>query len=124
MGYCILHSLPFIDEGGGSGVGELKDSHFIGVNFNLCEHTAFQVRARFSVLDVNDRILCDVFEIGRDGPVELPGHVAFQRKVPSFGAGFTPTMLEKETSTRADGSIRVRAVVSIFLNTTNSSPST
>ncbi|KAJ1477736.1 hypothetical protein T484DRAFT_1749912 [Baffinella frigidus] len=66
-----------------------------------------RVHATFSILDKNDKILRQVSEIGSD---DAPTDQEIK------GVLFSVTVAEKAQSVRADGSIRVRAVVRLFLD--------
>ncbi|KAJ1494537.1 hypothetical protein T484DRAFT_2469952 [Baffinella frigidus] len=86
-GWCTLQSL---------------DSHFIG--FGIERDGKCRVHATFSILDKHDKTLRQVCELGTaTEPYEINGRL--------WGHKFTPTAEEKAQSVRADGSIRLRAVV-------------
>ena len=78
------------------------------IEFNFINSPACRVHAKFFILDKHDQTLRE-FE-GGSGQAEWcqPG-VAAQ-------AHFTPTDEEKAQSMRADGSVRLRAVVKIFMD--------
>jgi len=85
-------------------------SHFIG--FKVEGVDKCRLHASFSVLDTHDKTLCEVFEIGTaTEPVEHEFADGLM-----LGTVFTPTAEEKAQSVRADGSIRMRAVVRLFLD--------
>ncbi|KAJ1481358.1 hypothetical protein T484DRAFT_1807676 [Baffinella frigidus] len=71
-----------------------------------------RVSATFSILDKHDKTLRQVHRLGTaSAPVEI------KSTDPNYsGTIFTPTAEEKAQSVRADGSIRVRAVVRICLD--------
>jgi len=69
------------------------------------------VHATFCILDKNDKTLGEVHEVGTaTAPVEFDFSIADVNKC------VIPTAEEKAQSVRADGSIRVRAVVRLFLD--------
>ena len=69
-----------------------------------------KVHATFSILDKHDKTLRQVCEIGTaDSPIE-------QKKSHKKGGSFLVTAEEKAHSVRADGSIRLRAEVRLFLD--------
>ncbi|KAJ1494555.1 hypothetical protein T484DRAFT_1765324 [Baffinella frigidus] len=85
-----------------------EHSHYIG--FEIAGIPKCGVYATFSILDKHDKTLCKVFEMGTaKAPLEI--HVSDK-----WGTTFTPTAEEKAQSVRADGSIRLRAVVRLFLD--------
>ena len=76
------------------------------------EFPELQVHATFCILDKNDKTLSKVYEVGTaTKPVEKD-FTAFTY----WGGQFTPTAAEKAKSVRADGSIRLRAEVRLFLD--------
>ena len=81
-------------------------SHMIGV---LIEGIAtLRIHATFSILDKHDKTLRQVHEIGTtNSPREVAGWI---------GGRFRVTAADKAQSVRADGSIRLRAVVRLFLD--------
>jgi len=70
------------------------------------------VHITFSILDKNDKILRTVQKLGT---AAKPVAHDFKNSV-YWGSNFTPTAEEKAQSVRADGSIRLRAVVRLFLD--------
>jgi hypothetical protein len=80
------------------------------IDFILSGRAKCRVHATFSLLDKHNKTLRQVCEIGTaDAPLELgEDGVA--------GDVFTPTADEKAQSVRADGSIRLRAVVRLILD--------
>jgi len=67
------------------------------------------VHATFSILDTNDKTLREIHW----GTASEPEPHDFTA---DSGDYFTPTAEEKAQSVRADGSIRLRAVVRLFLD--------
>jgi hypothetical protein len=89
---------------------DLEHSHFIG--FRIEVGVRCKMHATFSILDKHDKTLRTVKEMGTAAaPVEIDFTLH-----PSWGVNFTPTVEEKAQSVRADGSIRLRAVVRLFLD--------
>ena len=87
-----------------------EHSHFIG--FAIKGQRKCRVHAKFSILDKDDKTLRTVHEIGT---AAAPEEHEFDDD--SFwGTDFTPTAEEKAQSVRADGSIRLRAVARLFLD--------
>ena len=82
-------------------------SHFIG--FGFTGRATCRVQTTFFVLDRNDKTLREWG--GGTAPREQHG-----REGSYAGIGFTPTAEEKGQSVRADGSIRLRAVVRLFMD--------
>ena len=66
------------------------------------------VHATFSILDTHDKTLRKVCEVGT-----LAAPCAIDNAL-DWGQRFTPTAEEKALAVRADGSIRLRAVVRLF----------
>jgi hypothetical protein len=89
------------------------DSHFIGLRMenDRAEFTKCLVHATFSILDKNDTGLCQIYEEGTD-----MAPVMFDFKEFLCAEYFTPTAEDKAQSMRADGSIRMRAVVRLFID--------
>jgi hypothetical protein len=85
-------------------------SHFIG--FELDGIDSCKVHASFSLLDRHDRILRRVHEFGT---AAVPDEIKCSGRNSYSGRNFTPTAREQEQAVRADGSIRLRAVVRLFL---------
>jgi len=108
------------DFGGGRGVtgkcvlvtgsGDSEHSHFIGFQIapglDKC-----RVHITLSVLDAHDKTLRQIFE---DGRATAPWSRVLSDGF-SWGSKFTPTAEEVARSVRADGSIRLCAVVCLFL---------
>ena len=98
-GYCLLN-----------GSLDPKHSHFIG--FGIEGPKKCRVHAKFSILDKDDKTLRNIHELGT---AAAPDEREFEDD--SFwGTEFTPTAEEKAQSVRADGSIRLRAVARLFLD--------
>ena len=97
VGSCALY--PTIDPG---------HSHSFGVAFE--GRAKFRVHATFSVLDKNDKALPRTVQLGT---ADKPHQIKAGKFV---GEDFTPTEEEKAQSVREDGSIRLRAVVRLFLD--------
>ena len=87
-----------------------QHSHFIG--FNVQGRDKCRVHATLSLLDKHDKILRQVHETGT---AEAPEEFDFTASTYK-GRYFTPTAAEKAQSVRADGSIRLRAEVRLFLD--------
>ena len=87
-----------------------RSGHFIG--FRLQGLAKCRLHYTVSVLDKHDKTLYQVFEAGTAAaPVETDFTDG------SYDGNYcTPTAEEKAQSVRADGSIRLRAVVSLFLD--------
>ena len=86
-----------------------KHSHCIG--FKIEGRDKCRLHATFSILDKHDKILRQAFEAGTAAaPRERDFTDGFGGKY------FTPTAAEKAQSVRADGSIRLRAEVRLFLD--------
>ena len=87
---------------------DFEHSHFIACmveGIDTC-----RMHNTFSILDKHDKILRQVCETGTaTTPAEKVGRTY-------WGSDFTPTAEEKAQSVRADGSIRLRAVVRLFLD--------
>ena len=78
----------------------------LGVRFPTC-----LVHATFFLLDKNDQTLGPVLELGTaTAPVE------HDFAADDAGEYFTATAADKAQAVRADGSIRLRAVVRLFLD--------
>ena len=93
-GYCIIKL-----------TSNVEYSHFIGYMLRGIDKCT--VLATLSILDTHDKILREVYELkGEDDFTDV-----FCK-----GKHFTPTADEKARSVRADGSIRLRAVVRLFLD--------
>ena len=87
-----------------------KFSHFIGY---LIEGRAkCRAYVTLSILDKHDKILRQVHEMGT---AAAPNEVDFTAST-FWGRNFTPTAAEKALSARADGSIRLRAEMRLFLD--------
>ena len=110
-GACISETRDF--GGGAEGWCTLQcsdtdeESHFIG--FEVDGIATCRIHATLSILDKHDKILRKVFEVGTSAPFAIDDAVY-------WGEIFTPTAEEKAQSVRADGSIRLRAVVRLFLD--------
>ena len=93
-----------------------EDSHFIGITVSPRRgaqkgRLQISLHVTFSILDKHDQILREVHEIGTATALFWPE----SRSDGYFtGSTFTPTAEEKRQSVRADGSIRLRAVVRLF----------
>ena len=98
-GYCLL-----------AGSVDPEHSHFIGFRIEGRENC--RVHAKFSILDKHDKTLHPVIQIGT---AIAPAELDFTTNL-DWGKSFTPTAEEKAQSVRAHGSIRLRAVVRLFLN--------
>jgi len=70
-----------------------------------------RVHVTLSILDKHDQIIRQVREYGSTA---APYEHDFTNALP-WGTFFTPTMEEEALSVRADGSVRLRAVVRLFL---------
>ena len=89
---------------------KIQCSHFIG--FVIKGRAECRVHATFSIVDKHDTILLKISEVGT---AAAPRAVDFTRG--RFrGLDFDPTADQKEQSVRADGSIRMRAEVRLFLD--------
>jgi hypothetical protein len=75
------------------------------------EVTKCLVHATFSVLDNNDKVLRQIYEVGTATAPDI-----FDFKEFVCEEYFTPTTEDKAQSLRADGSIRLRAVVRLFID--------
>ena len=96
---------------------QVKGECSLLVDFSTTQFISFQMQgidkckmhATFSILDKHDKTLRQVHEIGTaNTPIEFESNVR--------GGIFTATAAEKAQSVRADGSIRLRAVVRLFLD--------
>jgi hypothetical protein len=97
-GWCVFQSSSKLDS-----------SHFIG--YGIKGRDKCRVHATLSILDKDDKILRTVYEAGTaEKPDEDDLTVSS-----TWGYSFTPTAAEKAQSERADGSIRLRAEVRLFL---------
>ena len=84
-------------------------SHFIGYRIN--GRGRCRVHATLSILDKYDKILRKIYKKGTAAaPLEIDCTKGY------WGKEFTPTAEEKAQSVRADGSIRLRAEVRLFLD--------
>ena len=89
--------------------GHAKSRHFIG--FRLEGLAKCRLHYTVCVLDKHDKTLRQVHKLGTaTAPIEKDFTVSRY-----WGRNFTPTAEEKAQSVRADGSIRLRAVVTLFL---------
>ncbi|KAJ1490921.1 hypothetical protein T484DRAFT_1776215 [Baffinella frigidus] len=87
-----------------------EHSHHIGLKVE--GRAKCMLHATLSILDKHDQTLRKVQEFGTSTtPKELDFALS-----PFWGGKFTPTDEEQEQSVRADGSIRLRAVVRLFLD--------
>ena len=84
-------------------------SHFIGYEMKGIDQC--KVHVTCSILDKHDKILRTVHE---QGTATAPFAQVFTSSI-VWGQAFTPTAEEKAQSVRADGSIRLRAEVRLFL---------
>jgi hypothetical protein len=85
-------------------------SHFIG--YTIEGRDKCRVHATFFILDNHDKILRQVHEMGTAAAPD-----EFDFTAPTYwGQTFTPTAADKARSVRADGSIRLRAEVRLFLD--------
>ena len=98
QGYCSLQKSS-----------DPSHSHFIG--FALEGRAKHKHHATFSILDKHDKVLRQVHETG----TATNPHVVEKSKG-VCGWDFTPTEEDKAGSVRADGSVRVRVVVRVFLD--------
>ncbi|KAJ1490249.1 hypothetical protein T484DRAFT_3369091 [Baffinella frigidus] len=87
-----------------------EHSHQVGYGIQGIDKC--KVHVAISLLDKDDAILRQIFE---DGSVTAPVEHDF-KSYEAWGEFFTPTAEEKVQSVRADGSIRLRAFVSLFLD--------
>ena len=102
-GFCTLREGCYSEEG-----ADDADWHSHDIYFEIHGIDECRAHATFSVLDEHDKILCQVYEVGTaDEPV--------RKKDDCWGGVFTPTAEDTAQSVRADGSIRLRAVVRLFL---------
>ena len=85
-------------------------SHFIA--FKIEGVAKCGVHVKFAILDKRGKILCKLPNIGN---ATAAIHHDFTNGRYT-GRAFTPTWEEKALSVRADGSIRLRAVVRLFLD--------
>jgi len=83
------------------------------IGFTVSGRAKCRVHATFSLLDKHNATLRQVCEIGT---ADAPREVEEDYECLSCGNPFTPTADEKAQSVRADGSIRLRAVVRLFLD--------
>ena len=100
QGFCTLEKL---------GDDDPAYSHFIG--FGLDGRADFKIHATFSILDKHDKVLRQVDEVGTATNPDVVDDSSY-----SWGTHFTPTEEDKAGSVRADGSVRLRAVVRVFLD--------
>jgi len=98
-GNCVFHSCSSGPE----------RSYFIG--YGIKGRAKCKVHVILSILDKHDKVLLSLPEIGTAAE---PTEHKFTA-VPHWGRNFRPTAEEKAQSERADGSIRLRAVVRLFL---------
>ena len=92
--YCVLQYYP------------AQEEHFIGLR--ISEIDQWKVHATFSILDKHDKTLRQVCELGTATEPYKINHYD------DDGIQFTPTPEEMAQSVRADGSVRLRAVVNLF----------
>ena len=87
---------------------ELAGSYYMSVDFSGVAMGKYRVHATFSILDKHDKTLRQVCRIGTAiSPHEVTGRA---------GGIFRVTAEERAQSVRADGSIRLRAEVRLFLD--------
>jgi len=87
---------------------DVEESYLIA--FGMEGIATCRMHATFSILDKHDKTLRTVYEFGTfAAPPAIDGALY-------WGGEFTPTAEEKAQSVRADGSIRLRAVVRLFLD--------
>ena len=82
-----------------------------GVTMGKC-----RVHATFSILDKHDKTLCQVGEFGTANRPQEAATCSLGKYKVFAGKFFKVTAVEKAQSLRADGSIRLRAVVRLFLD--------
>ncbi|KAJ1494542.1 hypothetical protein T484DRAFT_1765259 [Baffinella frigidus] len=107
-GFCILQ--PPLQPPSAEHSSTPQHSHFIG--FRIEGLGKCKAHATFSFLDQHDKTLREVIKLGTaTAPFERDFSVMYL-----WGQFFTPTAEERAQSVRADGSIRLRAVVRLFLD--------
>jgi hypothetical protein len=87
-----------------------EHSHYIG--YSIEGRDKCRLHATLSILDKHDKILR---QVDKTGTAEAPNEKDFLASR-YWGRSFTPTAAEKAQSVRADGSIRLRAEVRLFLD--------
>jgi len=102
QGCCSLHK-------------SVRDAHSHFIGFHLEGRAKYKCHATFSILDKHDKVLLKVIEVG----TAANPHVVENKSSPGrtfLGWSFTPTEEDKARSVRADGSVRMRAEVRVFLD--------
>ena len=92
---------------------ELAGSYYMSVDFSGVAMGKYRVHATFSILDKHDKTLGQVAEFGT---ANTPQALATITGKVFVGKQLNVTAAEKAQSVRADGSIRLRAVVRLFLD--------
>jgi hypothetical protein len=90
-----------------------EHSHFIG--YGIKGRAKCKVHVTLSILDKHDKVLRSLPDIGTAAAPSEQVEPDF-KVLSGWGREFTPTAEEKVQSERADGSIRLRAVVRLFLD--------